>query len=84
MDTFLKKMSLDAIPFEVSFTMINARTGVRFFVFTCDEHGNTYSFNMERTGTDWRVVNAHSVAQIILKNEKRLSEVINNVVRSSK
>lgn len=50
-------MLLDTIPFEVHFTMINTPNRVKFFVFTCNERGNTYSFNMERDGSDWRVVN---------------------------
>jgi len=84
MNTFLKMMLLDTIPFEVHFTMINAPTGVKFFVFTCDERGNIYSFNMEKNGTDWRVVNAASVTELILKNEKRFSEAINNGLKDPK
>jgi hypothetical protein len=84
MDTFLKKMLLDTTLFEVHFTMINAPNGVKFFVFTCDQRGNTYSFNMERAGSDWRIVNAPSVTELILKNEKGLSEAINQELENSK
>jgi hypothetical protein len=81
MDTFSRKMFLDTIPFEVHFTRINVANGVKFFVFTCDQRGNIYSFNMERSGTGWRVVNAPSVTELILKNEKKLSEAINNTLK---
>jgi hypothetical protein len=84
MDSFKRKMVLDTIPFEVHFTKIDVTNGVKFFVFTCDQSGNVYSFNMERNGAGWRVVNAPSVTELILKNEKKLSDVINRALKHSR
>jgi hypothetical protein len=39
---------------------------------------------MQRAGSEWRIVNAPSVAEFILKNEKRLSEAINQEMGNSK
>jgi hypothetical protein len=83
MDTFSKKILLDTTPFEVHFTMINAPNGIKFFVFACDQGGNTSSFNMERSGNEWRIVNAPKVTELILKSEKRLSEAINQALENS-
>jgi hypothetical protein len=76
MDTFFINLLLDTIPMEVHLTRIHAPNGVKYFVFTSDQRGNSYSFNMERNGTEWRIVNAPSVSELILKNEKILSEAI--------
>jgi hypothetical protein len=81
MDAFVKDMLLDSYRFKIHFTKINIPTGAKYFVFSSDQKGNTQSFNMERNGTEWRIVNAPSVNELFLKYERRLSEVIKEHIK---
>lgn len=76
MESFIKNILLNNIAFRVHFDKINAPNGIKYFVFARDQNGESYSFNMEREDSHWRIVNAPRVNDIFLKNEEKLSDAI--------
>ncbi len=76
MESFTKNILLNNIAFRLHFDKINAPKGVKYFVFARDQNGDSYSFNMEKEDSNWRIVNAPRVNDIFLNNEKKLSDAI--------
>jgi hypothetical protein len=77
MESFAKDLLLDNNLFEIHFNKINTPNRIKYFVFAKGQNGDNYFFNMESEGTGWRIVNAPGVSDLFLKNEGKLSDIIN-------
>jgi hypothetical protein len=73
---FTTEMVLNGEMFQFCFDNIETTSGMKFFVIAKDQQGNSYSFNMQRNGEAWRIVDAPKVPQTIIENQAALSDVI--------
>jgi hypothetical protein len=76
MQSFIKWLIFNNLEFEVHFDEYYAPTGSRYFVFVKARDGHCCCFNIEKKRHGWKIINAPSLRDFIIKNEDRFLEAI--------
>lgn len=83
MNSFVKDIVLNNISFQFHFNEYYSPRGTRYFVYVITGNGNSFSFNMERINSDWRIIDAPKLPDYFMCNEKKISDAINDYLKNS-
>jgi hypothetical protein len=76
MPSFTADFIIDEIKYRFQFSKINMPNGKKYFVDATTGDDKKYSFVMEQNNSEWRIVNAPKVPEVILNIENELSTII--------
>lgn len=76
MESFITDLILDGKSFTIGFHRVDVGSSIKLFLLVKDQEGNKFPFSMEEKNGEWKLVYISKPNDTIVKNEKRLSQII--------